>query len=111
MPPSTDTQVTNTEIWRTEGGGTDYFLVTRIGSTETTYTDDVADAEITFEPRDVRRAEDVADEPLSLLDVEQPVVRDDARGVLPAVLDRHQAVVDLVDRAIRPDDTDESAHA
>src|SRR5262249_20846908 len=72
---------------------------------------DVAEAEVTLEALDVRRGEDVADQPLALLDVEPAVVvRDDPGRILAAVLDRDQAVVDLVDRVLGTDDADATAH-
>jgi hypothetical protein len=48
------------------------------------------------------RREDVADEPLALLEVKAvTVVGDDPGRVLPAMLDRDEAVVDLANRALR----------
>src|SRR5262249_5334978 len=71
---------------------------------------DVAHGERPTQTLDVRGAEDVADEPLALLHVEASVVRDDPRGVLPAVLHRDEAVIDLADRVFHSDHTDEAAH-
>jgi hypothetical protein len=46
IPASGDPQVTHTEIWRTVGGGSVYFLATRLADGVTTYTDDIADADL-----------------------------------------------------------------
>ena len=46
IPPSTDTQVTHTEIWRTQGDGSAFFLATRIESTQTSFTDTIADIDL-----------------------------------------------------------------
>ena len=71
----------------------------------------MAERKIALQARDARRRENVPDEPFSLLEVEAvAVVGDDARRVLPTVLDGDQAVVDLAHRAWRADDADEPAH-
>jgi hypothetical protein len=43
IPASVDPQVTHVEIWRTQGGGSAYFLATRVADGVTTYTDDIPD--------------------------------------------------------------------
>ena len=69
------------------------------------------DAEVSGEIAHVARAEDVADVAGAFVQVERrPVVRDDARGVLPAVLQQQQPVVEhLIDRRVR-DDAYDSTH-
>jgi hypothetical protein len=69
------------------------------------------DAEVSGEVAHVARAEDVADVAGALVQVERrPVARDDARGILSAVLQQQQGVVEhLVDRRVR-DDADDSTH-
>ncbi len=59
----------------------------------------------------VARAEDVADVTGALVRVEdRPLARDDAGGVLPAMLQQQQPVVEeLVDRRMR-DGAEDSAH-
>jgi hypothetical protein len=49
IPQSSDPQVTHTELWRTIADGTAFFHLTRVPAGTTTYTDDVADAELGFE--------------------------------------------------------------
>ena len=65
----------------------------------------VADAEIADEVAHVARAEDVAYVAARLVQVERvAVARDDARGVLAAVLQQQEAVVQhLVDRRVSDD--------
>src|SRR6185436_11490193 len=72
----------------------------------------VTEPEVPAQPHHVLRREGIAHETGALLDVEGVGERDDARGVLPAVLDGQQALVDLggdVD-PVRTVDADESAH-
>lgn len=46
IPTSTDDQVDQVEIWRTAGGGSAYFLLTRIANGTATYTDNISDDDL-----------------------------------------------------------------
>jgi hypothetical protein len=46
IPESSDPQVTHVEIWRTEGGGSTYYLAARLENGTATYTDDTADDDL-----------------------------------------------------------------
>ena len=51
LPTSSDTRVTGRKIYRTEGGGSTYYLVATLNNTITTYTDSLADTGLdTSEP-------------------------------------------------------------
>ena len=65
----------------------------------------MSDAEITGEIAHVARAKDIADVAGAFVQVERrPVARDDARGILAAVLQQQQSVVEhLIDRRLRND--------
>src|SRR6266487_2418748 len=71
----------------------------------------MADAEIAGELAHVARAEDIADVAAALVHVEhRAFAGHDAGGVLPAMLQQQQAVVEqLIDRRVR-DDAYDSAH-
>jgi len=46
IPPSTDSQVTHTEIWRTAADGSAFYLASRIESSLTSFKDTVADTDL-----------------------------------------------------------------
>jgi len=43
LPSSSDVQVSHLEIWRTAGGGSSYYLLTRLINGATSYTDNISD--------------------------------------------------------------------
>jgi hypothetical protein len=72
---------------------------------------DVPDADAADEAIHVLLTEDVADEPLALLQVKALVERRDPGGVLTAMLQRKEPVIERWDGVtVGPDDPDESAH-
>ena len=70
----------------------------------------MAHAQVPLQALEIGRREDVPNQPFAFLDVEAAVVGDDTCGVLSAVLNGDQPVVDLTDCRTRPDDSDEAAH-
>ncbi len=46
IPESSDSQVDQVEIWRTSGGGSTHFLLTRIANGVATYTDNISDDDL-----------------------------------------------------------------
>jgi hypothetical protein len=46
LPTSSDTRVTGRKLYRTEGGGEVFYLLTSLDNSDTTYSDDVADTEL-----------------------------------------------------------------
>ena len=46
IPQSSDAQVDQVELWRTSGGGSTHFLLTRLSNGTTTYTDNISDDDL-----------------------------------------------------------------
>jgi hypothetical protein len=70
----------------------------------------VADTDVALQPQHVALLEDVAHQAVALADEQPPVLGHDAGGVLAAMLQHRQRIVDgLVDGFV-PDDSDDSAH-